>query len=125
MFRVTAPVLGIVFTIPNCSVPALIVVPPVYVLAPDNVSVPAPLYAKLLAAAPLALEPKVARISFSPALLVTARTVVLQALGASKAEALTRAVRGREDLINCPAQWLRKAAGRVVVIADSAAASGL
>ena len=76
-------------------------------------------------AAPEKLEPKVSRITFSPALLVTARTVVLQAMGASKAEALQRAVRGPEDLVNCPAQWLRKAAGRVVVIADSAAGAGL
>jgi len=75
--------------------------------------------------APLALEPKVARISFSPSLLLTARLVVLQATGAAKANALTRAVRGPDDLVACPAQWLRRAAGRVVVVADQAAAAGL
>lgn len=76
-------------------------------------------------AAPLHNEPVVPRITFSPALLVTARTVVLQAIGASKAVSLTKAVRGADDLVNCPAQWLRRAAGRVVVIADSAAAANL
>jgi len=50
---------------------------------------------------------------------------VLQAIGASKAVPLTKAVRGADDLVNCPAQWLRRAAGRVVVIADSAAAANL
>jgi len=75
--------------------------------------------------APVSLDPKVARLTFSPALLVTARTVVLQASGSSKAEALARALRGPEDLLGCPAQWLRKASGRVVVVADAAAAVGL
>jgi 6-phosphogluconolactonase len=75
--------------------------------------------------APLAVEPKVARLSLTPFLLVTARTVVLQVAGAAKAEVLSRALRGPEDLIACPAQWLRRASGRVVVVADSAAASGL
>jgi 6-phosphogluconolactonase len=75
--------------------------------------------------APRALEPKLGRITFTPALLCSARVIVLQALGSAKAEVLARAVRGREELLACPAQWLRKAAGRVVVIADSAAAAGL
>lgn len=77
------------------------------------------------AAAPLSLEPKVARLTLTPFLLLTARTVVLQVSGAAKAEVLARALKGPEDLIACPAQWLRRASGRVVVIADEAAATGL
>ena len=77
------------------------------------------------AAAPLSVEPKVARLTFTPFLLLTARTVVLQVAGAAKAEVLARALKGPEDLVACPAQWLRRASGRVVVIADEAAAKGL
>jgi 6-phosphogluconolactonase len=75
--------------------------------------------------APRALEPHVPRLTFSPTMLVTARTVVLQASGAAKADALARALRGPDDLVGCPAQWLRHASGRVVVVADSAAAAKL
>ena len=77
------------------------------------------------AAAPLAVEPKVDRLTFTPFLLLTARTVVLQVSGAAKAEVLARALKAPEDLVACPAQWLRRASGRVVVIADEAAAKGL
>ena len=77
------------------------------------------------AAAPLLVEPKVDRLTFTPFLLLTARTVVLQVAGAAKAEVLARALKGPEDLVACPAQWLRRASGRVVVIADEAAAKGL
>ena len=38
---------------------------------------------------------------------------------------VARALEAPEDLVACPAQWLRRAAGRVVVVADSAAASEL
>jgi 6-phosphogluconolactonase len=76
-------------------------------------------------AAPRQVEPKVDRLTMTPFLVVTARTVVLQVSGASKAEVLARALKGPEDLVACPAQWLRKASGRVVVVCDSAAASRL
>jgi 6-phosphogluconolactonase len=76
-------------------------------------------------AAPLQVEPKVARLTFTPFLLVTARLVVLTVAGAGKAEVLFRALQGPEDLVACPAQWLRKATGRVVVVADAEAAARL
>jgi 6-phosphogluconolactonase len=74
-------------------------------------------------AAPVGVEPKVARLTLTPFLVVTARTVVLQATGAGKAQVLARALKGPEDLVACPAQWLRRASGRVVIVADEAAAS--
>jgi len=57
--------------------------------------------------------------------VVTARTVVLQVAGAKKAEVLARALKGPEDLLGCPAQWLRKASGRVVIVCDPEAAANL
>jgi len=76
-------------------------------------------------AAPVNVEPKVARITLLPFLVVTARMVVLQVTGAAKADVLARALKGPEDLAACPAQWLRKASGRVVVACDSPASSRL
>ncbi len=79
----------------------------------------------LQVAAPLSVEPRVARLTMTPFLAVTARMVVLSTAGEKKAAVLARALKGPEDLVACPAQWLRRAAGRVVVLADPAAASGL
>jgi 6-phosphogluconolactonase len=76
-------------------------------------------------AAPEQVEPKVARLTLSPFMLLTARMVVLQVAGAKKAAVLARALRGPEDLVACPAQWLRHAVGRVVVVCDAEAASQL
>ena len=76
-------------------------------------------------AAPQHVEPKVARLTMVPFLVVTARMVVLMVTGAGKAEVLARALKGPEDLVACPAQWLRKASGRVVVVCDPEAASRL
>ncbi|HEY6910163.1 MAG TPA: 6-phosphogluconolactonase [Myxococcales bacterium] len=76
-------------------------------------------------AAPEHVDPRVPRLTLTPFLLVTARMVVLQVTGAKKAAVLARALKGPPDLVGCPAQWLRNASGRVVVVADSAAASGL
>lgn len=76
-------------------------------------------------AAPEHVEPHVGRLTMTPFLAVTARMVVLMTAGEQKAPVLSRALKGPEDLVACPAQWLRRAAGRVVVLADSAAASGL
>jgi 6-phosphogluconolactonase len=76
-------------------------------------------------AAPLHVEPKVDRLTMVPFLVVTARMVVLQVTGSGKAEVLARALKGPEDLVACPAQWLRKASGRVIVVCDPPAASRL
>jgi 6-phosphogluconolactonase len=76
-------------------------------------------------AAPVQVEPKVDRLTMVPFLVVTARMVVLQVTGSGKAEVLARALKGPEDLVACPAQWLRKASGRVVVVCDPPAASRL
>ena len=76
-------------------------------------------------AAPLKVEPKVARITLLPFLVVTARLVVLQVTGTEKADVVARALKGPEDVAACPAQWLRKASGRVVVACDGPAASRL
>jgi 6-phosphogluconolactonase len=76
-------------------------------------------------AAPDHVEPRVARLTLAPFLVVTARTVVLQVSGAKKAPVLARALKGPEDMVACPAQWLRRASGRVVVVCDAEAASGL
>jgi 6-phosphogluconolactonase len=76
-------------------------------------------------AAPLHVDPKVPRLTLLPFLVVTARMVVLQVTGAKKAEVLARAIKGPEDLAGCPAQWVRKASGRAVVVCDGDAASRL
>ena len=76
-------------------------------------------------AAPEHVEPKVARLTLTASTLLTARTVVLQVTGAKKAAVLARALKGKEDLVACPAQWLRHAVGRVVVVCDAEAASQL
>jgi 6-phosphogluconolactonase len=76
-------------------------------------------------AAPEHVEPHIERLTLTPFVVVTARTAVLQVTGDKKAAVLARALKAPEDLIACPAQWLRRAAGRVVVVADAAAASGL
>ena len=75
--------------------------------------------------APEHVAPKVARLTMVPFLIVTARMVVLQVKGQEKAEVLARALKAPEDLVGCPAQWLRKATGRAVVVCDAAAASRL
>lgn len=76
-------------------------------------------------APPEHVEPRVARLTLTPFLVVTARTVILQVTGAKKAPVLSRALKGAPDLVGCPAQWLRRASGRVVVVCDSEAAAQL
>ena len=76
-------------------------------------------------AAPAYLEPRVERLTLTPFVVVTARTVLLQVMGEKKAPVLARVLKGPEDLVACPGQWLRRAAGRVVVAADAAAAAQL
>jgi 6-phosphogluconolactonase len=76
-------------------------------------------------APPTQVEPKVARLTLTPFLVVSARNLVLQVTGAKKAPVLARTLKGPEDLVACPAQWLRKASGRVVIVSDPEAASAL
>ena len=76
-------------------------------------------------AAPLHVEPRLPRLTMTPFLLITARMVVLQVSGAKKAPVLAQALKGAEDRVACPAQWLRRASGRVVVVADAEAAAQL
>jgi 6-phosphogluconolactonase len=76
-------------------------------------------------AAPEHVEPHLDRLTLTPFPIVTARAVALQVTSAKKAAVLQRAVRGDEDLVACPAQWLRRAVGRVAVLADRDAAAKL
>jgi 6-phosphogluconolactonase len=75
--------------------------------------------------APERLDPPLERLTLTPFLIVTARNVILQVAGEQKSAVLARALKGPEDLVACPAQWLRHAAGRVVIAADAAAAAKL
>ena len=75
--------------------------------------------------APTQVEPKVPRLTMTPAAVLLARTVVLMTAGAKKADVLARALKGPEDLKGCQAQWLRRAHGRVVICCDEAAAGKL
>ena len=75
--------------------------------------------------APEQLEPHLDRLTLTPFPVVTARSVGLQVASGKKAAVLEQTVRGKEDLVACPAQWLRHAVGRVVLIASREAASKL
>jgi len=75
--------------------------------------------------APEHVEPHLDRLTVTPFAVVTARSVVLQVSSGKKAAVLEQAVRGKEDLVACPAQWLRHGVGRVVVIASRDAAAKL
>src|SRR3954470_1561770 len=76
-------------------------------------------------AAPEHVEPHLDRLTLVPFPIVTARSVALQVASGKKAAVLEQTLRGKEDLVACPAQWLRHAVGRVVVIASREAASKL
>jgi 6-phosphogluconolactonase len=76
-------------------------------------------------AAPEHVEPHLDRLTMTPFPIVTARNVGLQVSAGSKAAVLEQTLRGKEDLVACPAQWLRHAVGRVVVFASREAASKL
>jgi 6-phosphogluconolactonase len=75
--------------------------------------------------APEHLEPHLDRLTLTPFPIVTARVVGLQVASGKKAAVLEQALRGEEDLLACPAQWLRHAVGRVVVFASREAAAKL
>jgi 6-phosphogluconolactonase len=75
--------------------------------------------------APEHVEPHLDRLTLTPFPIVTARSVALQISSGKKAAVLEQAVRGKEDLAGCPAQWLRHGVGRVVVIASRDAAAKL
>ena len=70
-----------------------------------------------------AQEPHLDRLTLTPFPIVTARMVALLVTSGKKAGVLEQAVRGKEDLVACPAQWLRHAVGRVAVIATREAAA--
>ena len=75
--------------------------------------------------APEHVEPHLDRLTLTPFPIVTARSVALQVSSGKKAAVLEQTLRGKEDLVACPAQWLRHAVGRVVVFASREAASKL
>jgi 6-phosphogluconolactonase len=76
-------------------------------------------------AAPLHVDPRIPRLTLTAAPLLFARNVALLTTGAKKADVVERMLKGADDLVGCPAQWLRRASGRLVVICDEAAASKL
>ncbi|MFL5363133.1 MAG: 6-phosphogluconolactonase [Myxococcales bacterium] len=75
--------------------------------------------------APDQVEPHLDRLTLTPFPVVTGRSVVLQVTSGKKAAVLEMALRGKEDLVACPAQWLRHGVGRVAVITVREAAPKL
>jgi 6-phosphogluconolactonase len=75
--------------------------------------------------APDHVEPHLDRLTMTPFPVVTARVVVLQVGSGKKAAVLEQALRGKEDLVACPAQWLRHSTGRATVVAVREAAPRL
>jgi 6-phosphogluconolactonase len=65
------------------------------------------------------------RLTITPTGLRACGLVVVMALGAGKAEALQRVLRGPSDPINVPSQILKTCAERVVWLVDEAAAARL
>jgi 6-phosphogluconolactonase len=65
------------------------------------------------------------RLTITPTGLRACGLVVVMALGAGKAEALHRVMRGPSDPLNVPSQILKTCAGRVVWLVDEAAAARL
>jgi 6-phosphogluconolactonase/glucosamine-6-phosphate isomerase/deaminase len=74
-------------------------------------------------AAPVACSTTVRAVTTRNGVSVSRATFGSTATGAAKAPVLARALKGPEDLVACPAQWLRRASGRVVIVADEAAAA--
>lgn len=65
------------------------------------------------------------RLTITPTGLRACGLVVVMALGAGKAEALQRVLRGPSDPLNVPSQILKNCADRVVWLVDDAAAARL
>lgn len=65
------------------------------------------------------------RLTITPTGLRACGLVVVMALGAGKADALHRVMRGPEDPLNVPSQVLKSCAARVVWLVDEAAAARL
>jgi 6-phosphogluconolactonase len=78
-----------------------------------------------LVAAPRVEEVGAHRITFTPALLNAARSVLFLVAGADKADAVHAVLRGPTALDRFPAQVVRPAAGAVLWIIDRAAAGRL
>ncbi|MBI4563496.1 MAG: 6-phosphogluconolactonase [Planctomycetes bacterium] len=73
-------------------------------------------------AAEAPVEPR-GRLTLTPPVLRRAVRILVLVSGAAKAEALARALEGPFEPDRCPAQILREAQGRVIWMADAAAAS--
>lgn len=65
------------------------------------------------------------RLTLTPSVLTHARNLLLLVAGRDKAEALSRALRGGDDLDATPAQLVRGARGRVVWLIDAEAAADI
>ena len=65
------------------------------------------------------------RITLTPPVLLGAREVVFLITGETKAPALKQVLEGPENVDEYPSQLMRKAKGRVILLADRAAASQL
>ncbi len=92
--------------------------------------------ASLFPGSPMRAEPVVAvtadyegrpaeRITLTPAAFNTARHIDFLVTGESKAEAVARTLRGKQDPLALPAQRIQPDAGRVTWWLDKAAATGL
>jgi 6-phosphogluconolactonase len=68
------------------------------------------------------MNPAIDRLSFTPPMLEHARMVVVLAFGAGKAKALARALDPGESPERLPAKLVARTGGRLVVLADRAAA---
>ena len=66
-------------------------------------------------------KPPVERVSITPAVIASARAIVVLARGTGKAEAVGRALRGLWDPVGTPGQWARSGSW----VLDPAAASAL
>jgi len=76
-----------------------------------------------LVTAPRVVPPGARRITIVPAIITSATNVLVLVSGGAKRGALERALAPEGSLDDCPARLLQAARGRVVVIADRAAAA--
>lgn len=68
------------------------------------------------------MNPAISRITFTPRVLYAARSVLVFAHTAAKAAPLKAMLDGEDDPMKYPAQLIRRARGRVIIVADRAAA---
>jgi 6-phosphogluconolactonase len=67
------------------------------------------------------MDPPISRITFTPRVLFAARSVLVFANSAAKAAALKAMLDADDDPMRYPAQLVRRARGRVTILADRAA----